>query len=203
MPFSIFVSNVLVIPTYDFLLFPLLNYKNPLYHFESFSRIVNIIEHKLEKEEKIDLEGDNKNVTWLNIVLIVIEVMYVVGFAFNILSITIILEDLTKVIILFLIYMLIFLGYIFISFYLISKFIVFSYQKNNGWLKGFNDLITNPFFFDSFFGENNENNTNNKILAPLPKINLLSYVFHPILKNSYDISHITEKDKKKFTKVGK
>ena len=206
LPFTVFVSNVLVIPTYDFLLFPFLNYKNPLYHLESFSRIVNIIEHKLEKEDKIDLEGDNKNVKWLNIIFIFIEVIYIIGFALNILSITNVLEDFIKVVILFLIYlyyMLIFLGYIIISFYLIVKFLTFSYSKNNGFIKGFKDIISNPFFYDSFFGEKNENNPNNKILAPLPKINLLSYVVHPILKNSYDITEITEEDKKKFSKVGK
>ena len=211
-PFAIFVSNVLVIPTYDFLLFPFLNYKNPLYHFESFSRIIYIIENKLEVEDKSDLEGDNKNIKWLNVLLVFIEIFYIVGFVLNIISATNLVYDIAKVFILFLLYlyfMLIFLGYIIISFYLIIKFIQFSRKKNNGFFKGLKDLVSNPFFFDSFFSVTNDNfeiekneKNEDKVLAPFPKINLLSYVFHPILKNSYNISKIGA-DKGKLTKVGK
>jgi len=213
-PFALFVSNVLVIPTYDLLLFPFLHYKNPLYHFESFSRIIYIIENQLEKEDESDLEGDNKNNKWLNALLIVIEIFYIVGFILNICSITNVILEATKVGILFLLYlyfMLIFLGYIVISFYLVIRFVGFSKKLNNGFFAGIKDLISNPFFFDAFFYKRNkqfeiekkinkENKEENRVLAPFPKINLLSYVFHPILINSYNIS---EMDKEKLTKVGK
>ena len=45
--FAASVSNILVIPTYEFFLFPFLNFKNPLYHLESFARVVNIIENNI------------------------------------------------------------------------------------------------------------------------------------------------------------
>lgn len=200
--FALCVSNILVIPTYDFLLFQFLNYKNPLFHFESFSRIVNIIENKIDKEKYEDLNGYNINVCWINWALILIELFYIVGLFLNLMSITILIEDIAKVILLFLIYLyyiVIFLGYIMTSFYLIIKFIKFAKYQQGGFCKGIFEIITNPFFFDSFFGQINENNES---LAPLPSINLFSYVFHPILKKSYNIKNITEKDNQKFNKVG-
>ena len=202
--FALLVSNILVIPTYDFLLFQFLNFKNPLYHLESFSRIVNIIENKLDKEKDEDLNGFNKNVKWINWVLIIIEIFYLVGFIANLCSITIFIEDLTKLIVLFIIYLyyiLIMFGYIMTSFYLIIKIIIFSVNKEGGCCKGFFkgilNIITNPFFFDSFFGQVNKNN---QPLGPLPSINLFSYVFHPILIKSYDTKDVENKEK--FNKVG-
>ena len=201
--FALVVSNILVIPTYDFLLFQFLNFKNPLYHLESFSRIVNIIENKLDKEKDEDLNGFNKNVRWINWILIIIGISYLVGFLVNLFSITIFIEDVTKLITLFIIYLyyvLIMFGYIMTSFYLIIKFIKFSMYKEGGccpgFFKGILNIIINPFFFDSFFGQKNKND---KSLAPLPSINLFSYVFHPILKESYKVD---EKNKEKFNKVG-
>ena len=199
--FAASVSNILVIPTYEFFLFPFLNFKNPLYHLESFARVVNIIENNISKEDESIIKSYNKNVKWINIFLLIIEIAYIFGIllSFGSLPVT---KDIVKVIILFIIYlyyMMIFLGYIIISFYLIVKFFQFSKSKNPRCCSILCDILCNEFFFDSFFGQENDKERN---IGPLPKINLLSYIFHPLLKKSYNIENISSEDKDKLSKKG-
>ena len=198
--FACCVSNILVIPTYEFLLFPFLNFRNPLYHLESFGRIVNIIENNIQKEDEEIIKSYNNNVKWINIFLIVLESAYIIGYILSFLSLPR-FKDIVKVIILFIVYLyyvMIFLGYIIISIYLIFKFFLFSKSKNKKFCSFIYNVLCNDFFFDSFFGEENDKKRN---IGPLPKINLLSYIFHPILKKSYNLENLSQEDKKYlFTK---
>jgi len=70
---SILISNIIVIPTFDFLCFPFLNLKNPLSHFETFI-------YFFEDKEQNDKTITDRNVKCINISLIIIELLYIVGF---------------------------------------------------------------------------------------------------------------------------
>lgn len=79
--FSLLFSNIMVIPAFEFLSFPFLYFNNPLSHFYSFYYI--IYDEQFNVTESI---GKNNNRT--NFLLIIIEVLYFIGFLLAILSIT-------------------------------------------------------------------------------------------------------------------
>ena len=177
--FGIFTSNILIIPAYDFFLFPYLNFRNPLYHLESLFRVKKCIENKSksnldendksQKEKKnsnIDEKEKNRNNNYMNFFLILIEVFYSIGFLASSK-----LKDYTKLIILsfnYFYHLFLFIGHIMISIYLIHKF-----RIDNS------DSLLKKIFkynFDEFF----------KNRGPLPNISLFSYIYHPILKKSYN-----------------
>ena len=181
--FAACASNVLVIPTYEFLLIPYLHYQNPFYHLQSFGRVINIIEKELDKEDE-EVENENENYIVVNIFLIVVEIFYFSSYLLALASITTKFKDYVKIVILFIIYVyyiMIFLGYMILSVYLIYKFVRYAITNN----KTFAMMAKNVFNFDIFFGDNDKYKERN--IGPLPKINLLSYVFHPLLTKAYNI----------------
>ena len=101
--FAACASNVLVIPTYEFLLIPYLHYQNPFYHLQSFGRVINIIEKELDKEDE-EVENENENYIVVNIFLIVVEIFYFSSYLLALASITTKFKDYVKIVILFIIY---------------------------------------------------------------------------------------------------
>ena len=96
--FSLLFSNIMVIPAFEFLSFPFLYFKNPLSHFYSF--YYNIYDKQFNVTESI---GKNNN--RINFLLIIIEVLYFIGFLLAILSITISFLDYINFFLLCLIYL--------------------------------------------------------------------------------------------------
>ena len=130
--FAISSSNILVIPTFEFLSFPFLLIKNPFSHFISFI----YINRGKEFEEKKITDKD----CIVNIILIVFEIIYFIslicGYALNI----IIIKDIVKmtiIIIIYLYYLTIVLLYFFTSFFLFLRNI-----KGFNWRKAI-DLFYN------------------------------------------------------------
>ena len=202
--FSMAASNVLVIPTYEFLLFPYLNFRYPFAHLHSLIRVKYVINDEKEKMKK---DGDeesieNKNGPIINFFLIIIWILYVIGLLISLVTQTK-LKDYAKLVILFIIYTyysLLLIGYVLISIYIIFKLMLFSFKNN----KGFCHAFIQSFNLNSFFGDperkklmikndgnsdkdvNNPNqNENERDLLPLPRLNLLSYVMHPTLMKAY------------------
>ena len=72
--FASATSNVLVIPTYELLLFPFLNFRNPLAHLHSLVRVKYVIDNDRKKLEKDGKEEDieRKNLLIVNILLILV-----------------------------------------------------------------------------------------------------------------------------------
>ena len=80
--FAMVSSNVLIIPTYDFLLFPYLRFRNPLAHLHSLIRAKLVID---DNKVRLKRDGDeesiqNQNMPLLNFLLILIGFLYVFGF---------------------------------------------------------------------------------------------------------------------------
>ena len=98
--FSISCSNLLIIPTYEFLTLPYLRYKNPLSHLLSFIYIFK------EKEFNFDnIVKDYPKITLLlNLFFIIIEILYGVGSLLGLLTQIMLIKDITKLIILIYIY---------------------------------------------------------------------------------------------------
>ena len=122
--FAISSSNILVIPSFEFLSFPFLLNRNPFYHFISFFYINKGNEYK-NLEEKDFL---------INIILIIFEIIYlcslIAGYVFNEIG----FKDYIKLIIIILIYiyyLTIVLAYFFTSLYLIINNIKkFTWRRN-------------------------------------------------------------------------
>ena len=118
--YSLCLSSMLVIPTFEFLTFPYLKYPNSLSHLISF---IYIYREKPFNHKQIIHE--NQRTTFiLNIIFYVIEVLYVIGYLLSFLTKVIILKDLIKCILLILAYInyfAVFMNYVFVSFYLIIK----------------------------------------------------------------------------------
>lgn len=89
----------------------------------------------------------------------------------------------------------IFLGYMILSVYLIYKLIKYAMTYN----KTFTMKVKNLFNFDIFFGDNDKYKERN--IGPFPKINLLSYVFHPLLTKAYKIDENNKFYIKKIIKI--
>ena len=169
---ALFYSNLFIIPTYELLSFPFLRYRNVLAHLESLAIMKNIIEDDDDTQKELDLKSSRD---WVDILLIVIESTYLIGFISSFSSTTRIITDIVHVIIIILVYFyfqVLFFGYIVISFYLMIKL-----YKHIG--KG--------FFFKFFFDIEFELNTFfNEKKKPLPKKNLFCYVINPVLSKSYE-----------------
>ena len=118
--YSLCLSSILVIPTFEFLTFPYLKYPNSLSHLISFIYIYR--EKPFDHKEIIH---ENQKTTFvLNIIFYVIEVLYVIGYLLSFLTKFIILKDLIKCVLLILAYLnyfTVFMNYVFVSFYLIIK----------------------------------------------------------------------------------
>ena len=174
--FASLCSNILIIPTYELLLFPYLRHKNTLAHLESLKIVINIIHDNNHKNDKIEFK---KSYILLDIALIIIEIAYLLGFCLGFSSKTIIVKDIIREIIYILLYtdyLVIIFGYIIISIDL--KIHLFSEMKKN--LKNRFCITNIHLYMDEYINDF----FNDK--PALPKINLLCYVINPLLKNSYD-----------------
>ena len=118
--YSLCLSSILVIPTFEFLTFPYLKYPNSLSHLISF---IYIYREKPFNHKEI-IHENQKTTIVLNIIFYVIEILYVAGYLLSFLSKIIILKDLIKSILLIFTYMnyfTVFMNYVFVSLYLIIK----------------------------------------------------------------------------------
>lgn len=191
--FSFSVGNILVIPTYEFLTFPFMSYRNPFVHLMSFAYII--------KDIKFDTKNAlTKNSNIVNQFLIIIEIVYFFGFLCVWMSITTIIKDYVKMVILVFVYayyLTILICYFFLFLFLAYQLIKGSYQeyKKN---KENNNIKDNPFKkywtiiknslldLNVFFGNRQE----------LPDINLLSYIVNPFLIKNYEFKDGTKVQKK-------
>ena len=97
--FSVFASSILVIPTYEVFLFPFLRNRNVLAHLESLRNTMDIIYDI--KPEEINLKTNN---IIFDIILVLVEIFYFLGFFFGFSSKLIIVKDVIRVCIFCLIY---------------------------------------------------------------------------------------------------
>jgi len=139
----------MVIPAFEFLSFPFLYFNNPLSHFYSFYYIIH--DKQFDVTESI---GKNSNTT--NFFLIIIEVLYFIGFLLAILSITTSFLDFINFFVLFLIYL-----------YYLTMFLCYY-------------IICLCFCYYGVFGDLSKKN------RIIPNINLLSYSINPNCKDNYE-----------------
>ena len=155
--FAFLTSNILLIPTYEFITFPFLRYKNPFIHLCTFITI--------KRNGQFKEDSENTSFPIINYIFLGIEFIYVIFFIIGLLVPSwIILKDITEIIIFgifFFYYLLIIFCYFFISCYflcpIIKKLIPYSYDINEE------------------FQHRNE----------ISDINLVSYVVNPLLNKNY------------------
>lgn len=189
--FAMISSNILIIPVYDFLLFPFLRYRNVFAHLESLNLVANILDNNKKATKKINLK---KSYFLIDILLILLEISYITAYILGFSSKTNKVISIVDFIILLLIHMyyfIIFFGYIIVSIYFIIKLV----RHNSKFFR--NKMYV--FFFDleaninDFFSER----------EPLPKINLFCYSINPILYKSYiTIDKYVEENKSLKKKCG-
>ncbi len=155
--FALLTSDIILIPTYEFITFPFLRYKNPFIHLFTFITI--------KRNRQLEDDSENTSLAPINYIFLVIEIIYVIFFIIGLVAPSwIILKDFVEVIIFgffFFYYLLIIFCYFFISCYflcpIIKKLIPYRYDIN-----------------DEFQHRNEIND-----------INLVSYVVNPLLNRNY------------------
>jgi len=183
--FALSTTNILVIPTYIFLTFPFIRYPNPFDHIISFIYIFQEIKYD---QNEIDLKASTKVInTIINIIIIIIEIFYIIGLLLGYGSVTIKVKDITKVIILFIMYLyflIIILCYCLLSVYLIVNIIFKNCSK----------------LCKENFGKNMINQINEyfKEKPGIPDINMISYVITPFVMKNYKKSENEIKNKIKI-----
>ena len=209
--FSLSSSNLLIIPTYEFLTFPYLHYKNPLSHILSFIYIFKKKEFNFDKICK-----DYPTLTMLiYFFFIIIELMYFIGFILTLITKIIIFKDIIKLIILILIYsyyLIICFCYFALSLYLFKniifpifiKSIWFSFigcigccfvsqtENNFSFLESLCLIFTKKF--NILYIEEINNNFKDK--PKLPDINLVNYMIEPFMLKNYK-----DENNKKIIKI--
>lgn len=121
--FASLCSNLLIIPTYELLLFSFIRYKNIFAHLMSIKSVMNII-HGSNEEEIIIYEKSN---IISDILFLIIEFFYFIGFILGFFSQTMIFKDIIREIIFIIIYfyyLVIFFAYIFVAFDLKIQIII-------------------------------------------------------------------------------
>ena len=179
--FSFSAGNILVIPTYEFLTFPFMSYRNPFVHLMSFAYII--------KNAKFDTYmAIRKNSNIVNGFLIVFQFVYLIGFICEWASLTTVIKDYCKTFILFLIfcyYLLIVLCYTVMLIYLMIALLKTSSkeynrshtEKKENFFKKYWEIVKNSVLdLNNFFDKREE----------LPDVNLLSYVINPYLMKHYE-----------------
>jgi hypothetical protein len=124
--FSIFASSILVIPTYEVFLFPFLRYRNVLAHLQSLKKTMNIIYDI--KTEEINLKTNN---WFIDLILILVELFYFIGFFCGFSSNSIGTKDTIRVgifIVVYLYFLVLFFSYIFVSLGLFGT-LLFTYKN--------------------------------------------------------------------------
>ena len=147
---AILTSNVMVIPTFEFLSFPFLKYKNPFSHLDTFNYIFED-----EKFNTKDFVGKNKGKT--NLCLILISICYIYGFFSGLFSNSAFIKNVVEFLILsfvYVYYLVIIFCYINISIY---AFIKNPLKFKNKILPNINLLnySLNPIYKDNY--KENEN----------------------------------------------
>lgn len=173
--FSIFVSSILVIPTYEVFLFPFLRYRNVLAHLESLKKTMNIIYGI--KTEEINLKANN---CFTDLILFLVELFYFIGFFCGFSSNSIGTKDYIRVgifLVVYLYFLVIFFSYIIVSVGLFRK-IWSTYKKCCYGFKLFTELDKK---IKELFG-----NKENEGKEPIPNLTLFSYVINPLLDKSYE-----------------
>ena len=167
--FAISSSNILIIPSFEFLSFPFLLYRNPKCHIVSFIYIYQ--EREFNKKQ---VQRQNCIIT--NILFIIIEILYTTGLILGYISKSIDFKDIIKQIILvfmYLYYLTIIFCYFMMSAYLIVK--IFSKECCCSCFKFYN------------FGQNiiKRINLYFEERPDIPEVNLFSYLINPFLKKYY------------------
>jgi len=149
---AILTSNVLVIPTYEFLSFPFLKHHNPFSHLESFRYIYRDTKFNCESVAK-------KNIPLLNIFLFSISIIYLIGFLLGLISEITFFKVFSEFLILFFVYIY-YLTVIF-CYFLISVYIIIWHNPLKFKNHIFPDInllsySLNPIYNDNYEGENDE-----------------------------------------------
>ena len=179
--FAISSSNILVIPTYEFMTFPFLMYKNPLAHLQSFYYIFR--EKPCETEKLINEKAFYTKC--ISLFLFVIQIFYLIGILLAFATFTIKVVDYIKFIILVIIYfyyLTIIFCYFALSLYFTLKFIFTHVDGEVKFRKIILDKI-NKYFEDK---------------PNIPDINLMSNVINPLLTKNYDFSSLNEKEEENW-----
>ena len=150
--FSLFISNILVIPTFDFFSLPFINFQNPINYFYSFQ----FINHKVEIDSKKIREQNSKHI---NLFLIFIEIFYILGLILYLSSITTLIKDFIDFFILLLVY----LYYLILIFCYFFVSLIIIYRSSSGEKKlpqkiseiNLFSYAINPIFKDNY--ENADN----------------------------------------------
>ena len=189
--FSLSAGNILVIPTYEFLTFPFMTFRNPFVHLLSFAYIVRNKKYKIEK-------ALNESSQIVNIFLIIVEFFYLLGFLCVWMSITPVIKDWCKIFILIFIYsyyLLIIISYAVTLIYIMIQLLISSYREYMEVNEGIKEffiikyckiLLQSVNDFNLFFHNREE----------IPEINLLSYIINPYLKKNYEFTDGTVMEKK-------
>ena len=186
--FSVFASSILVIPTYEVFLFPFLRYRNVLAHLESLKNTMNIIYDI--KTEEINLKTNNIIV---DVILILVEIFYFIGFWFGFSSKSIKIKDVIRVGIFCVIYfyfLVIFFSYLIVSFGLYIKIVSTYDSKCNKFMGLFECQFKLEekikFLFDKKKIEEEKENKKEHKKEIIPNLSLFSYVINPLLEKSYE-----------------
>ena len=189
--FSLSAGNILVLPTYEFMTFPFMSYKNPFVHLMSFGYIIQNV--KFDTDAAI-----NKNSNIVNVFLIIIEIFYLLGFLCVFMSLTTIIKDYCKIAILFFMYtyyLLIILSYCIVLIFLMFKLLYSSYKDYNNkntlrkekiYIKLWKIFKNSIMDLDLFFDKRQE----------IPDVNLLSYTINPYLMKNYEFKDGSQLNKK-------
>ena len=176
--FAALCSNILIIPTYELLTFSFIRNKNILAHLESLRISINIIHDNSHKNDKIEFKESYLSIDCL---LILIEICYSIFFISGLFSKFLFFKDLTRVVIYFIIYvyyLIIFFGYVFVALDLKIKLMIKIKEKYN--CNCLDYIKINYLYMDEIINDFFDSR------PPLPKINLLCYSINPILKKSYE-----------------
>ena len=189
--FSLSAGNILVIPTYEFLTFPFMSYRNPFIHLMSFSYIIKNVKFDTEKALK-------KNSNFVNAFLIVLEFVYLIGFICVWASLTTKIKDYCKFFILILLYcyyLLIIFCYAIMLIYIMINLLLTSYREyikthekiKESFLRKYWNILTNSVLdLNNYFDKREE----------LPDVNLLSYIINPNLMKYYKFKDGNQVNKK-------
>ena len=167
--FAISSANILIIPSFEFLNFPFLSYRNPKCHILSF---IYIFQKKKKKKKKIE----NQNCNATNAALFLIQLLYLMGLLENLFSESVGFKDHIKqfiLIVIYINYITIMLCYFVTSLYLIIKIISYKCCINFILFWNFGQTIIRNL---NFYFEDKPD---------IPNVNLLSYLINPYLRKFY------------------
>jgi len=177
--FSFGSANILVIPTYEFLSFPFLSYKNPLGHLQSFYYIYNEIPCDVKK-----LINEKSIITKIfTIFIFFVQIIYILGLMIGFASNNFIIRECVKfliLIILYLNYLTIVFCYFLLSAYFFFRILITPIKGKCRFSRIFIDKM-NAYFEKK---------------PIIPDINLMSYLINPFLEKNYDFSEVDEKAEK-------